>query len=58
MKSSACRNFSEAHQNMQDYHRLFLVSQERYDKLVNLASSGGGSSIKVNTVNISLAQLD
>ena len=32
---------------MQDYHRLFLASQERYDKLVNLASSGGGSSIKV-----------
>ena len=32
---------------MQNYHRLFLVSQERYDKLVNLASSGGGQAMKV-----------
>ena len=26
---------------MQNYHRLFWASQERYDKLVNLSSSGG-----------------
>ena len=32
---------------MQNYHRLFMVSQERYDKLVNLASSGGGQAMKV-----------
>lgn len=31
---------------MQNYHRLFLVSQERYDKLANLAGSGGASSLK------------
>ena len=41
------RHFFEAQRNAQKYHKLFLVSQERYDKLVNLASSGGGSSIKV-----------
>ncbi|XP_064647699.1 serine/threonine-protein kinase Nek10-like isoform X2 [Lineus longissimus] len=40
------RHYFEANRNMQNYHRLFLVSQERYDKLVNLASSGGGSSMK------------
>ena len=43
-----CRHFYEANKNMQNYHRLFQVSQERYDKLVNLASSGGASSIKVS----------
>jgi len=31
---------------MQNYHRLFLVSQERYDKLANLASSGGAAGLK------------
>ncbi len=32
---------------MQNYHRLYsVVSQERYDKLVNLQSSGGAQSIK------------
>ena len=31
----------EATRNMQDYHRLFWASQERYDKLVSLSSSGG-----------------
>ncbi|KAL5007557.1 hypothetical protein ScPMuIL_016363 [Solemya velum] len=43
------RHFSEANQNMQNYHRLFLVSQERYDKLANLAGSGGASSLKDET---------
>ena len=28
---------------MQNYHRLFWASQERYDKLVNLSSSGGAA---------------
>ncbi|KAL3832242.1 hypothetical protein ACJMK2_023902 [Sinanodonta woodiana] len=40
------KHFVEANQNMQNYHRLFLVSQERYDKLANLADSGGASGIK------------
>ncbi|ELU13079.1 hypothetical protein CAPTEDRAFT_223592 [Capitella teleta] len=40
------KHYYEANRNMQNYHRLFLVSQERYDKLVNLASSGGATSIK------------
>jgi hypothetical protein len=31
---------------MQNYHRLFLLSQERYDRLANLAGSGGASDIK------------
>ncbi|XP_064613774.1 serine/threonine-protein kinase Nek10-like [Liolophura sinensis] len=43
------KHFYEACRNMQNYHRLFLASQERYDKLVNLASSGGGASMKENT---------
>ncbi|XP_077978280.1 serine/threonine-protein kinase Nek10-like [Glandiceps talaboti] len=38
------RHFHDANHNMQNYHRLFLASQERYDKL--LASSGGASSIR------------
>ncbi|XP_078571956.1 serine/threonine-protein kinase Nek10-like isoform X1 [Branchiostoma floridae x Branchiostoma japonicum] len=40
------RHFVEANRNMQNYHRLFLASQERYDKLVSLQSSGGASSFK------------
>ena len=44
--SSLPRHFVEANQNMQNYHRLFQVSQERYDKLANLAGSGGASGIK------------
>lgn len=31
---------------MQNYHRLFLASQERYDRLANLSGSGGAASIK------------
>ncbi|XP_070565235.1 serine/threonine-protein kinase Nek10-like [Ptychodera flava] len=38
------RHFNDANRNMQNYHRLFIASQERYDKL--LASSGGASSIR------------
>ena len=30
---------------MQNYHRLFIASQERYDKLNNLAGSGGASAL-------------
>ncbi|XP_013394650.1 serine/threonine-protein kinase Nek10 isoform X4 [Lingula anatina] len=40
------KHFVEANKNMQNYHRLFLANQERYDKLVNLAGSGGATSIK------------
>lgn len=36
----------EATRNMQDYHRLFWASQERYDKLVSLSSSGGAVVFK------------
>lgn len=31
---------------MQNYHRLFWASQERYDKLVSLSSSGGAAGFK------------
>lgn len=31
---------------MQNYHRLFWASQERYDKLVNLSSSGGAAGFR------------
>ena len=31
---------------MEKYHKLFLVSQERYNKINNLCSSGGGQSLK------------
>ena len=31
---------------MQNYHRLFYASQERYDKLVNLSSSGGAAGLR------------
>ena len=43
------RHYYEANQNMHNYHRLFLVSQERYDRLVNLAGSGGAASLKDET---------
>lgn len=41
----------EANQNMQNYHRLFLVSQERYDRLSNLAGSGGACGFKDSSVS-------
>ena len=41
------RHFSEAQRETQKYHNLFLVTQERYDKLANLSGSGGASSVKV-----------
>ena len=41
----------EANQNMQNYHRLFLVSQERYDRLSNLAGSGGACGLKDTSVS-------
>lgn len=31
---------------MQNYHRLFQLSQERYDRLANLAGSGGAADLK------------
>ena len=45
------RHFMEANQNMQNYHRLFLVSQERYDKLSNLAGSGGACGFKDTSIS-------
>ena len=43
----ACfRHYIEATRNMQNYHRLFYASQERYDKLVNLSSSGGAAGFR------------
>ena len=40
------RHYIEATRNMQNYHRLFWASQERYDKLVNLSSSGGAAGFR------------
>ncbi|XP_048580078.1 serine/threonine-protein kinase Nek10 isoform X2 [Nematostella vectensis] len=40
------RHYLEATRNMQNYHRLFWASQERYDKLVNLSSSGGAVGLR------------
>ncbi|XP_071811939.1 serine/threonine-protein kinase Nek10-like isoform X2 [Apostichopus japonicus] len=40
------KHYQEATVNMQNYHRLFLASQERYDRLANLSESGGAASIK------------
>ncbi|KAJ8024745.1 Serine/threonine-protein kinase Nek10 [Holothuria leucospilota] len=40
------KHYHEATVNMQNYHRLFLASQERYDRLANLSGSGGAASIK------------
>ena len=40
------RHYIEANRNMQNYHRLFWASQERYDKLVNLSSSGGAVGLR------------
>lgn len=45
------RHFVEANQNMQKYHRLFQVSPERFDKLANLAGSGGASGFKAGSMN-------
>ena len=42
----SCRHFTKVNQDMQNYHRMYIVSQERYDKLANLQSSGGAQSIK------------
>lgn len=36
---------------MQKYHRLFQVSPERFDKLANLAGSGGASGFKAGSMN-------
>eukprot|EP00057_Strongylocentrotus_purpuratus_P017768 XP_011672242.1 PREDICTED: uncharacterized protein LOC105442111 [Strongylocentrotus purpuratus] len=40
------RHYHEATRNMQNYHRLFLASQEKIDRLANLSGSGGAVSIK------------
>lgn len=40
------RHYIEANRNMQNYHRLFWASQERYDKLMNLSSSGGAAGFR------------
>ena len=43
------RRYNEAYKNVNHFHTLYQVTQERYDKLANLASSGSGSSIKDDT---------
>ncbi|BFZ02359.1 hypothetical protein BsWGS_05398 [Bradybaena similaris] len=40
------KHYIEANQNMQNYHRLFLASEEGYDKLTNLSGSGGAQGLK------------
>lgn len=45
------RHFVEANQTMQKYHRLFQVSPEGFDKLANLAGSGGACGFKNGAVN-------
>ncbi|GFR67424.1 serine/threonine-protein kinase Nek10, partial [Elysia marginata] len=40
------KHFVEANKNMQNYHRLFLASQDGYDQLTNLAGSGGAEGFK------------
>ncbi|XP_062606120.1 serine/threonine-protein kinase Nek10-like isoform X2 [Saccostrea cucullata] len=40
------RHYFEANQNMQKYHQLFQISQEKYDRLANLAGSGGAVALK------------
>ncbi|XP_071485306.1 serine/threonine-protein kinase Nek10-like [Diadema antillarum] len=40
------KHYHEATRNMQNYHRLFLASQEKIDRLVNLSGSGGAASLK------------
>ena len=37
------RNHSKAHNYMQSYQKLFIASQERYDKLANSQTSLAGS---------------
>jgi hypothetical protein len=46
MNLSLCRHYFEASQNIQKYHQLFQISQEKYDRLANLAGSGGAVSLK------------
>ncbi|XP_021370218.1 serine/threonine-protein kinase Nek10-like isoform X3 [Mizuhopecten yessoensis] len=55
----AQRHYFEANENMQNYHRLFLVSKERYDRLANLAGSGGAAGLKNGEVlDPSLVDID
>lgn len=35
---------------MQKYHQLFQISQEKYDRLANLAGSGGAVGLKDSDV--------
>ncbi|XP_056007896.1 serine/threonine-protein kinase Nek10-like isoform X2 [Ostrea edulis] len=45
-RKKAQRHYFEASQNIQKYHQLFQISQEKYDRLANLAGSGGAVSLK------------
>ncbi|KAL4222854.1 Serine/threonine-protein kinase Nek10 [Mactra antiquata] len=45
------KHFVEANQNMLNYHKIFHISQERYEKLANLAGSGGASGFQDNNMN-------
>ncbi|KAK3775072.1 hypothetical protein RRG08_048282 [Elysia crispata] len=51
------KHFVEANKNMQNYHRLFLASQDGYDRLTNLAGSGGAEGFKnTDGVDMSMRQ--
>ena len=45
------KHFFERDQSMQQYHRHHLVTQEGYDKISNLAGSGGAQDLKDNRVS-------
>ena len=42
-----CRHFVEANRNMQSYHRLFLASQQSYERLKSLSGSDGAQGFRV-----------
>lgn len=41
------RQYMENARNMASFHNRFVASQDRYDKLVNLAGSGGSTALRV-----------
>jgi hypothetical protein len=45
------RHFEEANRNMQKYHKICHITQERYEKLANLGGSGGASGFKDGNMN-------
>ncbi|XP_060555382.1 serine/threonine-protein kinase Nek10-like isoform X1 [Ruditapes philippinarum] len=45
------KHFEEANRNMQKYHKICHITQERYEKLANLGGSGGASGFKDGNMN-------